>query len=89
MGDGMESTDCIECRVSSGGGLIVASAYIYFQAQKKVGNNKIGMNVIAACKLSFLMRCFACHYLELLLLGVGTLGLARVFNLFPFNKSKS
>lgn len=40
--------DCLACRLASGGGLIVASSYIYHQASSKSRLNKIGMLFISA-----------------------------------------
>lgn len=48
--------DCLGCRLVSGGGLIAASAFIYYQAVDKTKFNKIGMYTIAAGD-----KCFYCH----------------------------
>lgn len=40
--------DCLGCRLASGGGLIAAGTFIYYQAINKSRFNKIGMYTIAA-----------------------------------------
>lgn len=43
----MEGTDCLGCRLASGGGLILAGAYVYNQASAKTKFNKIGMIIVS------------------------------------------
>lgn len=49
----MEGTDCLECRVASGGGLIFASIYLYCQASNKTRFNKAGIIFVSAGKSTF------------------------------------
>lgn len=40
--------DCLGCRLVSGGGLIAAGAFIYYQASSKTKFNKTGMIIVSA-----------------------------------------
>lgn len=43
----MEGTDCLGCRIASGGGLLLAGVYVYNQASTKTKFNKAGMIAIS------------------------------------------
>lgn len=43
--------DCLGCRLTSGGGLLAASAYIYHQSSNKVKLNRVGMLIVSAGRI--------------------------------------
>lgn len=84
----MEGTDCLECRVASGGGLILASIYLYCQASNKTKFNKTGILFVSAGKslIKYEVIVKGSHNS---FSGLGAVGFARLLNLYPFNSTKS